>query len=156
RQPDESHLSRRGAWTLALVAIQIVLGAWGRRWGAGQALFLHAIGGAAGCGHVVALAGRVLKRRGAHTELVPAALTMLIVATVPVALGVLSWWVRPPLDRTAHPVWPAQALVRIAHQGLGALLLASAITLTMGAIRRLQSPERVSIAKRLQVAEALA
>jgi cytochrome c oxidase assembly protein subunit 15 len=125
--------------TLLLVYAQIVLGAWIRHYGDGRAVLAHAAIATAVWGHAIALAIRV--RRGPAGRLVASARAMLVLSTLQVGVGALSWWLLRPFDGVARTVWPAQALVRIAHQGLGALLLASTLVLTLRAFRLLRSPD---------------
>jgi cytochrome c oxidase assembly protein subunit 15 len=144
-RPDPCHLRRRSAVTLFLIATQIVLGAWLRHYGDGRALLVHAVFGGAVFGHVVPLALRVLRQREAATALRPAAWAMLALTVLQVCVGVAAWWLLRPFDGIARPVWPAQAAVRIAHQGLGALLFAAAIVGTMrafGTLGTARSPVR--------------
>jgi cytochrome c oxidase assembly protein subunit 15 len=137
---DPSHLRRRAAWTLFLIVAQIGLGAWLRHEGQSEAAVAHAVMAGAVWGHVMALGLRVLRHRDATPALVPSARAMLALATLQMAVGGLAWWLLRPFDGIARSVWPAQAMVRIAHQGLGALLLAAAIVLTLRAFRTLRSP----------------
>ena len=69
---------------------------------------------------------------------------MLVTVNLQLLLGVLSWWLLRPFDGVARQVWPAQAAIRVAHQGLGALLLAAVIVLTLRAYRHLSSPSHSS------------
>lgn len=140
RFDDPDHLRRRAHWTLVLVAAQIVLGAWLRHYGEGPAVIAHAVLAVAVAGHAGALAVRVLRRRETVSTLVPAARAMLGLVGLQVAVGTLAWWLLRPFDGIPRAIWPAQALARIAHQGLGALLLASAVVLTLRAVRGLRSP----------------
>jgi cytochrome c oxidase assembly protein subunit 15 len=135
---DAMHLRRRAAVTLGLVYFQIVLGAWVRHYGTLPAVYVHALVATAVWGHAVAVALRVRSRRAELGDLMPSAWAMLVTSTLQVLLGVLSWWLLRPFDGIARTVLPAQAAVRIAHQGVGALLLASAVVLTMRAFRHLK------------------
>jgi heme a synthase len=137
-RPDPDHLRRRAAWTLLLVYAQIVAGAVLRHRGAG--LVVHAVLAVAVWGHVAALAWRVERRRGEAPELAPSARAMALAATGQVALGVVAWLLLRPFDGLPRPVTTGQALVRIGHQGVGALLLASSVVLTLRAFRLLAAP----------------
>jgi cytochrome c oxidase assembly protein subunit 15 len=140
---DSSHLRRRSAVTLLLVYAQIVLGAWVRHHGEWRAVVVHAIIASAVWGHALALAVRVLRNdSSARPALVPSTWAMIVLATLQVLVGAMAWWVLRPFDGIARSVWPAQALVRIAHQGLGALMLASVVVLTLRTFRSLRSPVR--------------
>ncbi len=126
------------AVTSGLIYVQIVLGAWVRHYGTLPSLYVHALVATAVWGHAVALALRVRAHRGAVPFLMPSAWAMLATSTFQVLLGVLSWWLLRPFDGIPRLVLPAQAAVRIAHQGTGALLLASSVVLTMRAYRHLR------------------
>lgn len=154
--PDPSHLRRRAAVTAFLVYVQITLGAWLRHYGTPTALVVHAVIAAAVWGHVVALSWRIEGYRDRVPSLVPSARFMAVCAFVQVALGIVAWaWLRP-FDGIARTVTTQQAFVRIAHQGVGALLLAASVVLTLRAFRELTA-DRDANASRLQVTrEALA
>ena len=55
-----------------------------------------------------------------------------------------NWWTHPPFDGLARPadLTKAQALIRLGHQGLGALLLAAAVVLTLRSFRLLTPAPR--------------
>lgn len=136
---DASKLRRRSMVTLIMVFAQLVLGAWVRHYGDWRGVIVHAVFAMAVWGHALALGIRVLKQRMRVPSLVPSAWAMLATVNLQLLLGVLSWWLLRPFDGVARQVWPAQAAIRVAHQGLGALLLAAAIVLTLRAYRHLSS-----------------
>lgn len=137
RRPDEAHLRRRAAVTLALVAGQVVAGAWLRHFPSVAAVAAHALLAAAVWGHAAVLAWRVERRKADVPELVPSARAMALAVTVQVVLGVAAWWMLRPFDGTPRTVSIVQAMVRTGHQANGALLLASAVILTLRAFRHL-------------------
>jgi cytochrome c oxidase assembly protein subunit 15 len=139
---DPAHLRRRAAVTLLLIYAQIILGAWVRHFGDTRGVVLHAVMASAVWGHALALGIRVLRSRDPAVvrPLVPSAVATLVLATLQVGIGVLAWWLLRPFDGIPRSVWPGQALVRIAHQGMGALLLASGVVLTSRAFRRVGTP----------------
>jgi cytochrome c oxidase assembly protein subunit 15 len=152
---DPDHLRRRSLVTLVLVYAQIVFGAQLRHFGSG--LVLHAVMAAAVWGHALLLAWRVSRWRSQVPELIPSARAMALLVCGQVALGIAAWWMLRPFDGIAREVSTAQALVRIGHQGLGALLLASSVVLTLRAYLRLsKSPSGKVSAVRLRPAEAMA
>ena len=132
-RPDAGHFRRRSAVTLLLIYAQIVAGALLRHYGAG--LVIHALLAAAVWGHVAALAWRVERRKVEVPELVPAARAMAAFASIQILLGVAAWWLLRPFDGVPRPVTIPQALIRTGHLGNGALLLASAVVLTLRAAR---------------------
>ena len=134
-RPDEGRFRRRSAVTLLLIYAQIVAGALLRHFGEG--LIVHALLAAAVWGHVAALAWRVEVRKGEVPALVPAARAMAAFASIQIALGVAAWWFLRPFDGIPRTVTVPQALIRTGHMGNGALLLASAVVLTLRAARTL-------------------
>jgi cytochrome c oxidase assembly protein subunit 15 len=139
RRPDDGHLRRRSAVTLALVYAQVVLGAWLRHDGTTEALLAHALMATAVWGHAAALVWRVGRRKEHVRELVPSARAMALAVTLQVALGLAAWWMLRPFDGIPRPVTFYQALVRTGHQTNGALLLAASVVLTLRAFRSLSS-----------------
>jgi cytochrome c oxidase assembly protein subunit 15 len=135
---DTGHLRRRSLVTLVLVAAQIVAGAVLRH--RGEGLVVHAILATAVWGHVAALAWRIERHKADVPALVPSARAMALAVTAQVALGVVAWLALRPFDGIPRTVTTPQALVRIAHQGVGALLLAASVVLTLRAFRHLAAP----------------
>ncbi|MBV8608834.1 MAG: COX15/CtaA family protein [Singulisphaera sp.] len=138
RTADPSHLRRRAAVTLGLVAAQVVAGAWLRHFASNAALAVHATLAAAVWSHAALLSWRVERLRAAVPALVPSARAMALAVTLQVVLGVAAWWVSP---RPEQVVTIAQAMIRTGHQANAALLLASAVVLMLRATRHLTAPE---------------
>jgi cytochrome c oxidase assembly protein subunit 15 len=134
-RPDPDHLRRRSVVTLALISGQIVAGALLRHFGA--ALALHAVLAVAVWGHAAMLVWRIERRQAAVPELVPSARAMALTVSVQVALGIVAWWMLRPFDGIPRAVTGPQALVRTGHLANGALLLASAVILTLRSSRHL-------------------
>ncbi len=137
---DTSRLRWHASAVLILVLAQIVVGAWLRHYGSPDALASHA-GFAVVVGlYAAATASMALRRRDEAPELAPAARMLQVMVVAQLLLGVAAWWLLRPFDGIPRPVWPSQAAVRIAHQGVGALLLASAVVLAMRSYRELNRP----------------
>lgn len=149
---DASHLRRRSLVTLILIYAQMILGAQIRHFG--TSLLIHAVMAAAVWGHAALLVWRVERNRHDLRPLVPSARAMGVFVTLQIALGVFAWLMLRPFDGIPREVSAVQALVRVGHQGIGALLLASAVILTMRAYLRLASPQvdvsRQSVARTLE------
>jgi cytochrome c oxidase assembly protein subunit 15 len=137
---DSAKLRRRADWTLGLIVGQIVAGAYIRHFGTTEAVVIHALLGLAVWGHAGAVALRVFANRSQLPALWPAARAMAITACLQIALGIVVWWVLRPFDGIARAVTAGQALIRVGHQGLGALLLASSVVLSLRAHRALRVP----------------
>lgn len=140
RQADPARLRRRAAVALALIYVQIVLGALLRHRGTNLAVLIHAGFAVAVLGYILALAWRIRRLRAEVPALVPAATGIVLAASAQVVLGVVAWLMLLPFDGVARTVTGPQALIRIGHQGVGALLLASAVVLTLRAYRHLAAP----------------
>lgn len=135
--PDTAQLRLHSSITLVLVLSQIALGAWLRHYGTTTALGAHAALAAAVILYST-ITGRAARRRRADVpEVAPSARALMACVHLQVLLGVVAWWVLRPFDGIPRQVWPGQAAVRIAHQGVGALLLASAVVLTLRTFRHL-------------------
>lgn len=134
---DSTHLRRRAAVTLVLVAGQIVAGAWLRHFPSTAALTWHAILAAAVWGHAAMLAVRVERSKAEVPALVPSSRAMALAVTLQVVLGIAAWWMLRPFDGIPRTVTIIQAMVRTGHQANGALLLASTVVLTLRALRHL-------------------
>ena len=139
---DTGNLRQRSAITLALVACQVVLGAWLRHYGTNVALLMHALLAFAVLAHALALIVRVERRKREVPELVAPARWMALAVTLQVALGGLSWWVLRPFDGIPKYVGFYQAITRTGHQTNGALLLAASVVLTLRAYRHLKPQPR--------------
>ena len=143
RAADVERLRRRSAVTLAMIYLQVVIGAWLRHFGTGTGLALHALLATAVWGHAAVLVWRVARQKRDAPELAPAARAMALAVTFQVLLGLAAWWFLLPFDGRARFVTTPQALVRTAHQANGALLLGSAVVLTLRSFRRLSPTPRV-------------
>ncbi len=126
-------LRRQGTVLLGLLAAQIVLGAWVRHYGSTLALGIH---GTLALG-VLAHAVMVGRGVGPKVSLLrpygidAVARWCLLWSVAQVALGLAATVVLWPFNGVAREVSEGQALIRVAHQGVGALLLASAVLLAM-------------------------
>jgi cytochrome c oxidase assembly protein subunit 15 len=155
RLPDDGRppLHQLAALTVALVFLQLVLGAWMRHTGAGLAIpdfplafgrlipplhdpqvrihFLHRLGAAAVAASVLWTVGRVLRRHRANFALLGPALVLAGLLVAQVGLGALTVWTR-------MAVLPATA-----HVAGGAALLACGLILGLRARRLtpLEAPE---------------
>ena len=139
-QTDDRRMVRRGTATLGLIAVQTVAGAYVRHFGSSLSVVIHAVLALAVLGHVLPIFFRVRKAGESLRFLGASALGMAGFALVQIVLGVTAWWVLRPFDGMERPVSPVQATIRIAHQGVGALLLASGVAFLMLAARRLGRP----------------
>jgi cytochrome c oxidase assembly protein subunit 15 len=154
--PDDIHRLRRlGLLTLGLVALQIVAGTYVRHYGSGEAVGLHAALAVAVVAHVGMLTRRVGRAADARTRLARPAYWMAAWAGVQLVLGVLAWWVLRPFDGIPRPVSGPQALVRVAHQGVAALLLAASLAMVMHAFRLRGRPVDVPVRDALRPTRAL-
>jgi cytochrome c oxidase assembly protein subunit 15 len=141
-RPDPDHLRRRSLVTLALVYAQVVAGALLRHFGAGLAV--HSILAVAVWGHAAMLVWRVERQKAVVPELVRSARAMALTVSLQVALGVVAWWMLQPFDGIPREVTGPQALVRTGHLANGALLLASAVILTLRTFRHLVPAARAA------------
>jgi cytochrome c oxidase assembly protein subunit 15 len=141
RALDSSRMMRRGTVTLGMLLVQLVAGTYVRHFGSGLAVIIHAVLALAVLGHVVPLSYRVRKAGEALDFLRSSSGWMAVFSIIQVVLGVTAWWILRPFDGIERPVSPVQATIRIAHQGVGALLLASVVAFVMMAARRLGGPE---------------
>ena len=134
---DSMRLVRRGRATLVMLFLQIVSGAYVRHYGSSIAVMLHAVLALAVIGHVIPLTLRVLKSGESVSFLRSSASWMLAFTLTQVVLGITAWWILRPFDGIDRPVSPVQAMIRVTHQGIGALLLASLVIFVMQGSRRL-------------------
>ncbi len=141
---DTQHLRRRSLVTLFLIFLQIIAGAYVRHFGSVSAVLVHAVLATAVWGHVAWLAWRIERHRDSLPALIPSARAMALAATLQIVLGVAAWWVLRPFDGIPREVSLGQALLRVGHQGVGALLLAASVVLTLRAFRQLRSLPRGS------------
>jgi cytochrome c oxidase assembly protein subunit 15 len=142
RGADPAGLRPLSALAVPLIYAQIVLGAYVRHFVTTSGLIVHATVAAADAGLVAVLTVRVARRRRAFPELVPSIRAMAAFVALQAAFGVANWWTHPPFDGIARPaeLTKLQAAIRLGHQGLGALLLASAVVLALRAFRHLATP----------------
>lgn len=121
-----------GAATVLSLYGQVVLGAQLRH--VGGPLQSHLIGAALVAATVLWLATVVLARHGDRPALARPALLLLLLLALQVGLG----FAAADVVRTQRPYAPtvAQSLVPTAHQSTGALMLATSVWLTLGAVRR--------------------
>lgn len=143
-ETDPGNIRRRSAVTLALVYAQIVIGAWFRHFGSMAALLSHLVMATAVWGHAAMLAWRVQRVRREIPALWPSARAMGIVVTLQVVLGAAALWLMLPLGGNPRTPTLWQAMLRTAHQTNGALLMASAIVLTLRAFHGL-GPARSTV-----------
>jgi cytochrome c oxidase assembly protein subunit 15 len=136
---DDQRLRRKTMTVAALVFAQIVLGAWVRHYGDWRGVLVHGLFATTVLGHVLAVGVRVRRVAASVPSLLPSGRALVVLAVAQLVLGLAAWWLLRPFDGVARTVWPAQAAVRVMHQGLGALLLASAIVLALRARRALVS-----------------
>ena len=138
---DSSHL--RWLTTAMLLAVygQIVAGACVRHLVTTAALLGHAGSATAVVGLAGLIGSLVWTRRSTYSTLIPATRILLGLVMLQVALGVANWWTHPPFDGVARPeaLTKPTALIRLGHQGAGALLLAASLVLCLRAWRALRS-----------------
>ena len=119
------------AVSLGLIYTQVIIGAWLRHFSSVNALVVHAVVAILVFGHLTSVVVRVARHRLAIPELWPAALGLGIFLVLQILLGIGAWWLLRPYDGIARPVTLLAALVRTGHQANAALLLASAVVLTL-------------------------
>jgi len=88
-------------------------------------------------------------RRGAPVRyrvltLVLTQCTMAVILAVQTVLGLSAFWILLPFDGVTGSVSTAQALIRTGHQANGALLLASAVVLSLRAVGNFEKNSRIS------------
>jgi len=134
RSPADPGLGRRARLALALVLLQILLGAMVRHPPVESiyllALGLHVLGAFAVLGGINFLLGGVLSS-GRSGPLVWAVYALLALAVLQLMLGMTALLKAPP---PASEVWPPPAgfpLIHAAHQSLSALLLAITLVVTV-------------------------
>ena len=135
-QADTMRLARRGTATLIMLLLQIVSGAYVRHYGSSVAVMIHATLALAVIGHVFPLAIRVWKAQDSVGFLRGPAGWMAFFTLLQIVLGLTAWRLLRPFDGIDRAVSPVQALMRVAHQGAGALLLAALVSFVMLAYRR--------------------
>ncbi|MEO6808067.1 MAG: COX15/CtaA family protein [Isosphaeraceae bacterium] len=155
RQADPAHLRRHSAILLALIYVQIVVGALLRHRGENLIVLIHAGLAIAVWGYVAALTWRIRRCRAEVPALVPSARGMILAASAQVVLGVVAWAMLLPFDGVARTVTGPQALIRIGHQGVGALLLASAVVLTLRTYRHLAASGSAAVSESASSVQSL-
>ena len=126
------------ALMLALVYVQVIVGAWFRHYHTLEGLGVHVTFAAVVLAVGTVLAVRVLRHSSEVPALRPSARTMLGVMIVQVGLGLLALVMMLPLGGNPRPPTFWQVVFRTAHQTNGALLLASSVVLILRAFRQLQ------------------
>ncbi len=140
-RPDPSRFRQGSLAVLALIYGQIIAGAWLRHYGAGLAV--HASLAVLVGVFAVGMCWWVEQRKVEIPELVGSARALGLIVVLQIALGIASWWVLRPFDGYPKAVTSLQAIIRTGHQANGALLLASAVVLSLRAYRHL-TPSRQS------------
>jgi cytochrome c oxidase assembly protein subunit 15 len=152
---DPRRFRRRGLATLFLVYLQIVAGAWVRHYSTPASVILHAFLAFAVIGHVIPLWRRVERHREAVRPLLASARTMMGALGLQVLLGVQAWLMLRPFNGVPHAVTYEQALVRVLHQGVGAIVLGATVVFTLRSYRLLRPVPKESTqpkpAERLEV-----
>ena len=116
---------------LGLIYSQVILGAWLRHFSDPTALGAHSVMAFLVFGHLTGLVVRVERHKAEVPELVPAARALGLTLLLQIGLGIGAWWLLRPYDGTSRPVTLFAALVRTGHQSNAALVLASAVVLTL-------------------------
>lgn len=142
RKEDVEHLRRKSLVLLALVYLQIVLGAWLRHFASPLAATVHAVAAVGVLGSAIPLIRRIERNKSAFAFLVPAARAMALILAIQVALGLAAFWILLPFDGMTNSTSNVAALVRTGHQANGALLLASSVVLALRACRGLEANVR--------------
>lgn len=124
-----------GIAVIALTAAQIVAGAYVRHFGTNAAVAGHA--GLAIVVSALAFTCWLLAVIGqpGFRDLARIGHGMAIACAAQVLLGVAAWLLLQPFDGIPRSVTSVQALVRVGHQGIGALLFASSIAWVLHAFR---------------------
>lgn len=155
---DPANLRRRSNVTLLLIFAQIAAGAHVRHFGSIAAVGFHIVLALAVAAHVVLLC--VVIPRGTKFQgqgrLRSAACWMAVWTVAQLALGITATLLLWPFDGVPRPVDGVQALTRLAHQGVAALLLASGTVLALRCGRLLGAAEAPNRATATQFSRALA
>lgn len=150
--------ARRGLVLIALLVGQIVAGAYVRHFGSIWAILVHGVLALGVLAHVALVARSAWRAAPGFSEAGLSAPSFWMVAwsLAQVVLGLLALWVLWPFDGIPRPVGSGQALVRVSHQGVGALLLGSAIVFVARALRpRAEAPVPGSSEARQRVSRVL-
>jgi cytochrome c oxidase assembly protein subunit 15 len=152
---DTRRFRRRGLAALVLIFMQIVAGAWVRHYATPFAMIFHAFLATSVFGHVLPIWTRVERDRNRLRPLLASARTMAVAVSLQVLLGVQAWLMLRPFNGIPRRVSYEQALVRILHQGIGAILLGAAVVFTLRAFRLLRPASKQTArqeqAERLEV-----
>ena len=135
--PDAKGIRGLAAFTLALIAAQIGLGALVRHFSGSHAAITHGVLGIAILGVAAHLFVRIKKNPDPKPSLKSAARATEVLAGLQVLLGVASFVMLWPFDGMPRPVGFYQAVVRTLHQTNGAVLLAASLVTTLRAYRHL-------------------
>jgi cytochrome c oxidase assembly protein subunit 15 len=152
---DTRRFRRRGLAALVLIFMQIVAGAWVRHYATPFAMIFHAFLATSVFGHVLPIWTRVERDRTRLRPLLASARTMAVAVSLQILLGVQAWLMLRPFNGIPRRVSYEQALVRILHQGIGAILLGAAVVFTLRAFRLLRPASKQTArqeqAERLEV-----
>lgn len=135
--PDAKKVRGLAAFTLALVAAQIGLGALVRHFSGSHAAIFHGVLGVAILGIAAHLFVRIKKNPDPKPSLKSAARATEVLAGLQILLGVVSFIMLWPFDGMPRPVGFYQAVTRTLHQTNGAVLLAAALVTALRAYRHL-------------------
>jgi cytochrome c oxidase assembly protein subunit 15 len=122
---------------LGLIYTQVILGAWLRHFSDPRALVIHAVVAVLVFGHLTGLVLKVERNKAEVPELVPASRVLGLTLILQIGLGIGAWLLLRPYDGVSRPVTLFAALIRTGHQANAALLLASAVVLTLRAFGQL-------------------
>lgn len=139
--PDTHGYRRRTLVMLALIYLQIILGAWLRHYGTLPALAVHGLLAFAVLVHAIVLAARIWIHRADAPALVPASVGLALSAVLQVILGIAALTYLLPFGGVPGPVEFYEAVVRTSHQTFAAILLASSVVLALRSMRHLAAVE---------------
>ena len=126
-------IRRMSVALLALVYVQVLVGAWLRHYSKVDALWVHSTLAVVVFGHAMATVLAVGRQRRNWAELVPASRALTVSLVVQVGLGIAAWWMLRPFDGMSHTVSFYSAMVRTGHQANAGLLIGSVVVLTLRA-----------------------
>jgi cytochrome c oxidase assembly protein subunit 15 len=130
-----AYARRSGIALTALVAAQVVLGAYVRHYGSLVAVLAHAALAIMVLTLAIAVWTLSEIRHAGFGDLVGPSRAIALACAAQLILGAAAWWLLRPFDGIPRDVTSAQALIRVAHQGVGALLLATSLTWLLHAFR---------------------
>ena len=142
-RPDPARIRLLSTGIVGLVYGQIIAGAFVRHLVSTPALLGHAAIAVAVVGFAAWLGALIWRRRAEASALLPATYALLVLVALQVLLGVANWWTHPPFDGLARPgdLTKLMALIRLGHQGAGALLLAASLVLCLRSWRAFHPAE---------------